>query len=92
MRMDPGKPFVLLLYTFFISVEEDKVDVSVPLKMICPEVSSSIFIIKRPVVVFPQPDSPIRAKISPFFILKVTPSTAFTHLFFTLENFSNRSS
>jgi len=35
-----------------------------------------------PVVVFPQPDSPTKPKVSPLYISKEIPSTAFTTSFF----------
>ena len=38
-----------------------------------------------PVVDFPHPDSPTSPIVSPFCILKETPSTAFTYSIFILE-------
>src|SRR3954452_21925633 len=51
---------------------------SVPSKLISPEVGSSCRVIRRPVVVLPQPDSPTRPRDWPFFSSNETPSTAWT--------------
>ena len=52
--------------------------------MISPPVAPSRRRRARPVVVLPQPDSPTRARISPFLIWKLMWSTAFTN-FFSVE-------
>ena len=44
---------------------------SVPLKMICPDVGVSSRVIIRPVVDLPQPDSPTRPRLSPAFRSKL---------------------
>src|SRR3954447_16911275 len=51
---------------------------SVPSKLISPEVGSYSRVIRRPVVVFPQPDSPTRPSEVPFLNVKEMPSTAWT--------------
>src|SRR3954447_137478 len=51
---------------------------SVPSKLISPEVGSYSRVIRRPVVVLPQPDSPTRPRDWPFFSSNETPSTAWT--------------
>src|SRR6185369_2735261 len=51
---------------------------SAPSKRISPESGSINLSTARPVVVFPQPDSPTSPKVSPFVIVKLTSSTAFT--------------
>ena len=47
------------------------------LKIISPPVGLYKCMMDRPTVVFPQPDSPTRPRVSPFLIENVTPSTAF---------------
>src|SRR5262245_50777177 len=49
-----------------------------PSKTMSPDVGSSSFMIIRPVVVLPQPDSPTRPTVSPLLMSKVMPSTART--------------
>ena len=49
-----------------------------PSKTIDPDVGSISFMIVRPSVVFPQPDSPTTPSVSPGFTESVTPSTART--------------
>ena len=49
---------------------------SLPSKMILPEVGSISFKIARPVVDLPQPDSPTMPSVLPCSIWKLTPSTA----------------
>ncbi len=51
---------------------------SVPSKMTSPEVGLYSCRIARPVVDFPQPDSPTSPSVSPRFTWKETPSTAWT--------------
>ena len=53
---------------------------SCPSKMIWPLVGFSSWRMQRPVVVFPQPDSPTRPSVSPRRMEKLTPSTASTPL------------
>src|SRR5690242_9625625 len=52
--------------------------INLPSKRISPEVGSISFMIIRPVVVLPQPDSPTRPTVSPRRMSKVMPSTART--------------
>jgi len=51
-----------------------------PSKAIDPAVGVSCSKINLEVVVFPHPDSPMRPSVSPGWIAKSTPSTAFTHV------------
>src|SRR5262249_38219901 len=56
----------------------DRCVMSRPSKMIFPPVGSSNRVSIRPVVVFPQPDSPTRPRVSPADTSKSRPSTACT--------------
>src|SRR2546426_4390189 len=49
-----------------------------PSKSMAPAVGSSAARMSLAVVVFPQPDSPTSPRVSPFLMLKLMPSTAFT--------------
>src|SRR5665648_294370 len=60
-----------LISLFFILV------ISLPSNITCPLVGFSNLKIERAVVVFPQPDSPTKPKVSPSYISKDTSSTAF---------------
>src|SRR5712691_11288274 len=51
-----------------------------PSKAIAPAVGVSCRRINLEVVVFPHPDSPMRPSVSPGWMAKSTPSTAFTHV------------
>src|SRR6266566_5121374 len=51
-----------------------------PSKAIVPAVGCSIFKISLAVVVLPHPDSPMSPSVSPAWMAKSTPSTAFTHV------------
>ena len=54
--------------------------------VILPGVSFKSCMMEREVTLFPQPDSPTRPTISPFFISKLTSSTAVTLLFLLEKN------
>ena len=64
---------------------------SVPSKVILPDVGLSTWTMARPVVDFPQPDSPTRPRVSPSFRVKLMPATACTVLW-PLVNETKRSS
>src|SRR5438132_11620057 len=49
-----------------------------PSKKMLPEVAGCSWVMSRPRVDFPQPDSPTRPRVSPVWISKLTPSTALT--------------
>lgn len=49
---------------------------SMPSKVIDPDVGSYSFKIVRPIVDLPQPDSPTKPSVSPWLIEKLTPLTA----------------
>src|SRR6266850_4347188 len=51
-----------------------------PSKTIVPAVGCSVFKISLAVVVLPHPDSPMSPSVSPAWMAKSTPSTAFTHV------------
>src|SRR5213596_3364263 len=51
-----------------------------PSKAIVPAVGCSIFKISLAVVVLPHPDSPMSPSVSPAWMAKSTPSTAFTQV------------
>ncbi len=51
---------------------------SVPSKVTLPDVAFSIWMMARPVVDFPQPDSPTSPSVSPSSMAKLTPATACT--------------
>src|SRR6185436_17562843 len=53
---------------------------STPWYLIAPAVGSSNRVISRAVVDLPQPDSPTRPSVSPACTVRLTPSTACTHL------------
>ena len=63
-----------------LSLSSFNLVISFPLNYILPEVGSWRRKIQRPKVVFPQPLSPIKPIVFPFWILKVTPFTAKTLL------------
>src|SRR2546422_5646423 len=51
-----------------------------PSRAVVPAVGCSVFKISLAVVVLPHPDSPMSPSVSPAWMAKPTPSTAFTHV------------
>ncbi len=66
-------------FNSFFSSDDTSTTSPFNLKYTSPSVGSIALIILLPVVVLPLPDSPTSPSVSPFFIKKLTSSTAFTH-------------
>ena len=79
-RKDPGRSSASAAEPVVAPVPRGPVS-SWPRKRIAPASGSTIRITDCAVVVFPQPDSPTSASISPSRPVKETPSTAWTRLF-----------
>src|SRR2546425_288869 len=62
---------------------------SFPWKSMWPSVGSSSRAMRRPVVVFPQPDSPTSPRISPWWRSKPIPSTAWTWMTWPRRDWRN---
>lgn len=69
---------ICILFRYSFSSLSFRSAISCPSNRMLPEVTSCKRMMLLPVVDFPQPDSPTSPNVSPFFIVKLRSSTAFS--------------